>query len=239
MEPQNLAIIVFLLGLALLGVVLMRLRPKDHRTDQNRPPRRRHRRYHAQTWAHPAQPQAQIVPFERFLESQQGKPAAMPTSDHLDLVAQSGFKVIPMLNRAEARLLPIMERIAAEIGQGHRVMAQVSMGEVLRATNADGQPDFNDPANRAINAKRLDFVIIDQRGFMVAAIEYQGGGHYLGETTFIRDAVKRESLRKAGLQLIELPKNTDELVLRLKLAECTTLPVHVDRGTQQHRDPRH
>lgn len=136
------------------------------------------------------------------------------------LVAGADFRVVPLLNKSEAHLLPMLERITREIGKGHRVMAQVSMGEIIRA--ADG---FDSDANRAINAKRLDFIIIDRQGLTVAAIEYQGSGHHLSNNAFLRDAVKREALRKAGLSLIELPPQTDEDLLRARLCEQTDLPL--------------
>ena len=64
-------------------------------------------------------------------------------------------------------------------------------------------PD-RDPAFRSINSKRLDFAIFDRSGRLVLAIEYQGSGHY-HQKSFMRDAVKKEALRKAGVPLIEVP----------------------------------
>ncbi|HEY0276376.1 MAG TPA: DUF2726 domain-containing protein [Paenirhodobacter sp.] len=219
-SPDKMLTVLLMIGVLLVFASIMRLK---HRTYRPRQPRAKDR----------AVDPAPIMPFRR-VERQDG-------SDHLTLVAGSGFQVVPLLNRSEARILPLIDRITAEIGQGHRVMAQVSLGEVLRATNRFGKPDFESPANRAINAKRLDFVIVDRRGLMVAAIEFQGGGHHLGDTAFIRDAVKREALRKAGLHLIELSPDTDDRVLRAKLLECTDLPVspdrEPDRGIERFLDP--
>ncbi|WP_374291692.1 DUF2726 domain-containing protein [Paenirhodobacter enshiensis] len=188
--------------------------------------RRRSRPWHVsrphQPFSYRRQPTSSASP--EIYSPPTGQAPAAPNS-HLDLVQGSAFRVIPLLNRSEARLLPILERIVEEIGQGHRVMAQVAMGEVLRAVDARGQDAFDSEANRAINAKRLDFVIIDRRGLTVAALEYQGSGHHLNSNAFLRDAVKREALRKAGLTLIELPPDTNEKILRNRLIEQTALPV--------------
>lgn len=74
-------------------------------------------------------------------------------------------------------------------------MAQVSLGEVLSSS---------DPrAYAAINSKRVDMLIITSRGVPIAAIEYQGEGHYQGSAA-ARDAVKKEALRKAGVRYIEM-----------------------------------
>jgi hypothetical protein len=76
-----------------------------------------------------------------------------------------------------------------------RVMAQVSLGEVLSSSDAR--------AYSAINSKRVDLLIVSRKGDPIAAIEYQGHGHYQG-TAAARDAVKREALRKAEVRYIEV-----------------------------------
>ena len=76
-----------------------------------------------------------------------------------------------------------------------RVMAQVSLGEVLSSPDAR--------AYSAINSKRVDLLIVSRSGDPIAAIEYQGHGHYQG-TGAARDAVKREALRKAEVRYIEV-----------------------------------
>jgi hypothetical protein len=133
----------------------------------------------------------------------------------MDIVARCGYALAPLLNRSEARLLPVLEALVRAHGDGHRVMAQVSLGELLRP--ADGTPeDLRRAGHAAINSKRLDFAVIDRRGLLAAAIEYQGAGHYQ-PTAFQRDAVKREALRKAGIALIEVPETwtADDLRARL------------------------
>lgn len=152
-------------------------------------------------------------------------PKAPKSPDHLQLVAEAAFQRVPLLNKSEARLLPILEKLVRELGQGHRLLIQVALGELLCAANADGKPNYGLEANRAINAKRLDFAIIDRRGLMVAAIEYQGSGHHLNSNAFMRDAVKREALRKAGITLIELPPDADEALIRDRLSSIADLPL--------------
>jgi hypothetical protein len=67
------------------------------------------------------------------------------------------------------------------------------LGEVLSSRDAR--------AYSAINSKRVDLLIVSCSGDPIAAIEYQGHGHYQG-TAAARDAVKKEALRKAGVQYI-------------------------------------
>ena len=46
-------------------------------------------------------------------------------------------------------------------------------------------------------------LIVSSAGEPLAAIEYQGSGHYQG-TAPARDAVKKEALRRAGVRYIEV-----------------------------------
>ncbi len=107
----------------------------------------------------------------------------------------ASFTAKPILSRAEHRVLVAAERAIAELKLPWRVMAQVALGEILASPDADGF--------RAINAKRVDLLIVGERSAPIAAIEYQGEGHYQG-TAPARDAVKKEALRKAGIGYIEI-----------------------------------
>ena len=95
-----------------------------------------------------------------------------------------------LLSRSEAQLLFAAKKAIKTGNLNWRVMAQVSLGEVLSSPDAR--------AYSTINSKRVDLLIISRSGDPIAAVEYQGGGHYQG-TAAARDAVKREALRKAGV----------------------------------------
>jgi proteasome lid subunit RPN8/RPN11 len=106
------------------------------------------------------------------------------------------FEKRRLLSRSEAYVLYAAERaINTEADLNWRVMAQVSLGEVLSSPDAR--------AYSAINSKRVDLLIVSRSGDPIAAIEYQGHGHYQG-TAAARDAVKKEALRKAGVRYIEV-----------------------------------
>lgn len=130
-------------------------------------------------------------------------PSRSNVHDQLEAVARVAYETAVLLNREEARLLPVLERIVAGFGAGHRVMAQTSMGEILRPRRGSGDQKALDEAYFAINSKRLDFAIFDRTLRLVLAIEYQGTGHHQN-AAFLRDAVKREALRRAGIRMIEV-----------------------------------
>ena len=135
-----------------------------------------------------------VVPF--------GKPEAAPklpdAADQLRTVMKADFKPQPLLNRSEARLFKAMDKMVIELAPpGWQVMAQVSLGEILRTEDK--------AAYACINSKRVDLLIVDDECKPLHAIEYQGGGHYKGaHHTAARDAVKKEALRRAGIGYVEV-----------------------------------
>jgi len=103
-------------------------------------------------------------------------------AEQLRLVMGARFEKRRLLSRSEAHVLYAAERAINSAGLRWRVMAQVSLGEVLSSRDAR--------AYSAINSKRVDLLIVSCSGDPIAAIEYQGHGHYQG-TAAARDAVKK------------------------------------------------
>jgi len=137
------------------------------------------------------------------------RPVAAPVTDAADqlrVVMAATFAKRPLLSKAEARVLYAAERAIRDLKLGWRVMAQVSLGEVLSSPDAR--------AYATINSKRVDLLVVSSHGEPIAAIEYQGGGHYQG-TAPARDAVKKEALRRAGVRYIEMtPEHGDDDLAR-------------------------
>jgi hypothetical protein len=134
---------------------------------------------------------AKVVPF-------QGPREKVPdAADQLRTVMKADFKAQPLLNKSETRLFKSLDKMVIEMRPGWQVMAQVSLGEILRCEDKD--------AYACINSKRVDLLIVDADCKPVHAIEYQGGGHYKGaHATAARDAVKKEALRRAGIGYVEV-----------------------------------
>jgi hypothetical protein len=145
-----------------------------------------------------------------------GAPDASHAAEQLRIVAAAQFEKRRLLSRSEAQFLYAAEKAIADRRLTWRVMAQVSLGEVLSSPDPD--------AYRAINSKRVDLLIISRSGEPIAAIEYQGSGHYQG-TAAMRDAVKKEALRRAGVRYIEMtPEHGPEDVVR-EIARIAEGPV--------------
>jgi len=116
-------------------------------------------------------------------------------NNQLARVTNATFTAHPIMNKTEYSVFRVVENLIKEKMPGHRVFAQTSLGEILRCPDQD--------AYRAINSKRLDILIVNPSGMAIAAIECQGAGHYQ-KNAAMRDAVKKEALRKVGVPMIEI-----------------------------------
>jgi len=162
-------------------------------------------------------------------------------SNQLEYVAKVGFTTQRLLNKEEYPLMQLLETATRTVDKSARVMAQTSLGEIIKTTNVGSTKQERFYAFKSINSKRLDFAVFSRTGHLVLAVEYQGSGHYNAKS-FIRDAVKREVVRKAGVQYLEIPVgyNPDEISAQVKSALYRGLKIappavpnnapHPDRG---------
>jgi hypothetical protein len=117
-------------------------------------------------------------------------PKPSDAADQLRIVMQATFTIRPLLNKHEARVFKELDRFVINCNPGWQVMAQVSLGEILRCQDAT--------AYSCINSKRVDLLLMDGDCQPRHAIEYQGAAHYQSAAA-ARDAVKKEALRRAGI----------------------------------------
>jgi hypothetical protein len=121
----------------------------------------------------------------------------LDAADQLRTVMRADFKAQPLLNKSEARLFRAIDKMVLEMRPNWQVMAQVSLGEILKCEDK--------AAYACINSKRVDLLIVDDECRPLHAIEYQGGAHFTGaHATAARDAVKKEALRRAGIGYVEV-----------------------------------
>jgi hypothetical protein len=133
-------------------------------------------------------------------------------ADQLRIVMAASFTIRPLLNKREARVFKELDLIVIGRNPTWQVMAQVSLGEILRSKDSI--------AFSCINSKRVDLLLVDGDCRPRHAIEYQGEGHHQG-TAAARDAIKKEALRRAGIGYHEVvaghttPADLRRLVERL------------------------
>lgn len=137
-------------------------------------------------------------------------------AEQLKVVMRAKFRKRPLLNKSERRLLSVVDAILAEEWSGMRAMGQVNLGEILWSEDRE--------AYFAINAKRVDLLIVDEDCQPLLAVEFQGSGHHMSDCTAARDAAKREALRRAGIGYAEVaggdrPSDVREIIRKLALRE--------------------
>ena len=118
------------------------------------------------------------------------------SAQQLAAVSRATFTSRSLLNRSEAKVFEALDTAVISRNSGWQVMAQVSLGEFLASPDKD--------AFLAVNSKRVDFALMDEKCQVVHALEYQGSGNHHGDSAAARDAVKKEALRKAGIGYHEI-----------------------------------
>lgn len=157
---------------------------------------------------------SKVLPFGQFKAVPlKGTPerAKLDAAEQLRVVMEADFQSRALLNAGERRLLAHLDRILIEEAPGWRAMGQVALGEILASEDRD--------AYAAINAKRVDLLIVDAECRPLHAVEFQGKGHHQGSAA-ARDAVKKEALRRAGIGYVEVvsgdtPAHVRDMVRRL------------------------
>ncbi|MXV36725.1 MULTISPECIES: DUF2726 domain-containing protein [unclassified Saccharibacter] len=80
---------------------------------------------------------------------------------------------------------------------------------------------LSNQAFHSYSSKRVDFLLIDKSGQPKLAIEYNGSGHDLDDMAEARMTVKKRALRKAGIPVLEIEKDTpEERIYALLTAHC-------------------
>ncbi|MXO85924.1 DUF2726 domain-containing protein [Altererythrobacter aurantiacus] len=134
-------------------------------------------------------------PYLKDVSDFRGKGSTADAAEQLRIVMEANFQSRSLLNRPEAKVFKALDEAVIARNPGWQVMAQVSLGEFLSSKSK--------PAYFAVNSKRVDFALMDEKCCVVHALEYQGSGHHQGSAA-ARDAVKKEALRKAGIGYHEI-----------------------------------
>jgi len=169
-KPLQLLAVLFVGGL--IGVMWERFVRWDNRRTWR----------HRNKWRPDKKPDSKLAPI-------------VDAADQLRIVMKADFKPQRLLNKSEARLFKAVDKQVLEARPGWQVMAQVSLGEILKSEDK--------AAYGCINSKRVDLLIVDEDCRPLHAIEYQGGAHHQGSAA-ARDAVKKEALRRAGIGYVEV-----------------------------------
>ncbi len=141
-----------------------------------------------------------------------GQAQSAPLSLENQLSALRATKITKRrpVNRSAFQVQLALEKGVRQHAPKARVLPEVGMGAFLSTAGGGDLLPEDREAFRAFAAKRVDFLVIDGQGMPAFAVEYQGSGHYMGDSAAGRDAVKREALRLAGVELVEIHDHTGQ-----------------------------
>lgn len=123
---------------------------------------------------------------------------ALPQPDAVEKlrnVSDARFLTKKLLSDNEAIVLGEIEAIITEFGQPWRVLAQISLSQILASADAE--------AVSAIDGQKAALLIVNADRSPLAVVEYQPLGQVRSEDA-VHDAIKREALRRAGVAYIEV-----------------------------------
>lgn len=156
-------------------------------------PRTRYRKWRGNRRWQRRESESLVSSETKLRESAAPKPS--DAADQLRIVLNAQFRVRRILNKSEARVFDELKQAVMGCDATWHVMAQVSLGEILRCEDRE--------AFGCINSKRVDLLLVDADCMPRYAIEYQGKAHHQGAAA-ARDAVKKEALRRAGVGYYEV-----------------------------------
>ncbi len=137
--------------------------------------------------------------------SPQSWQSSSPTTNaRLSALQASSVTVKKPINKEAYRILLKIEKILTSDAPKARVLAEVGMGAFLSTAGGGDLLPEDKLAFSSFNAKRVDFLIIDGFGQPAFIVEYQGSGHHMGGTAGERDMLKREAIRQARIELVEI-----------------------------------
>lgn len=130
---------------------------------------------------------------------EKAEPATTNNKKQLDNVLKNKYEKQKLFNKTEEDVFKIVMNLINTHAKGHyRINGQTSLGEIL--TCKDRAAFF------AINAKRVDMLIINREMEPIAAIEVNGTGHYQDDA-LERDEIKRAAIESAGIKYIAIREN--------------------------------
>ena len=94
-----------------------------------------------------------------------------------------------------------MARLSREVPEGYYVCPQVSLGQLLDCTLADGRARL--ATYRRVASKSVDFAIVHRSGRVASVLECNDRTHGRQDRKE-RDALVREALRQAGIPLFTI-----------------------------------
>ncbi|MDI2089959.1 DUF2726 domain-containing protein [Commensalibacter oyaizuii] len=138
--------------------------------------------------------------------------------NQMRILQNCALKVKKPINREAVQYFYYLNEWIKQYHPNWYVSFEVSMGAFITTQGSDNNDETaRDLAFRSYNSKRVDFLLIDHRGFPRCAIEYNGSGHDLSGNADERMQVKILVFKKVGIPLIELSEGMEKKQVFMRL----------------------
>lgn len=132
------------------------------------------------------------------------------TDNQIRFIENAKLSTYNPINKKAFKVFGAIETYLPKRSKRYRLLAEVSMGAFIRTARSKENDQQNRRVYSSYGSKRVDFLIIDQMGRPAVAIEYHGGETRYKNNGVARDAIKKRVLQKAGVELLEVHKETDK-----------------------------
>lgn len=139
-------------------------------------------------------------------------------------LADIEFEKCKLLGASAQQVFSVVEATLGELDAGHRVMAQISLGEVIKPRHQTADWKTGKDAFASIYSHCIDIVVLDPSGVVALAIEFQRSEQ--GDM-LLRHQVTREVLRRAGVLMLEVDVGVSSSELRAQVMRHLAEPARV------------
>jgi hypothetical protein len=141
------------------------------------------------------------------------------TSNQIRFITEAELYVSRPVNKEAVLVLYALDDWIKHNQPGWRMSFEVGMGAFIK-TKYSSDDQGQKAAFSSYNSKRVDFLLIDEKGFPKLAVEYHGSGHDLSDDATDRMHVKRLALSRVGIPLVEVPERTDKQSIKRMVTEA-------------------
>ncbi len=141
----------------------------------------------------------------------------------LRTVSDSRFAPRRFLSEVWAQRLNDIEELVADLGENWRVIPFVALDQILASSD--------EAANRAIAGQRVDMLIVTAAHMPVGAIQYRPVAD-MEEQEALRDALRTEALRRAGVACLQLRPIDGHFALRDALSQLSERRTSAQRPSE-------
>ncbi|MEP3297874.1 MAG: DUF2726 domain-containing protein [Litoreibacter sp.] len=132
------------------------------------------------------------------------------TDNQIRFIENARLQSYNPIKKMASKVFSAIEGYLPKRTKRYRLLAEVSMGAFIKTDRSSGNQKQQGRVYSSYGSKRVEFLIIDALGKPAVAIEYHGGETRYRNNGVARDAIKKRVLQKAGIELLEVHRETEK-----------------------------